>query len=332
MQWIELSEGEQGLRPAGPFPWPRAWRRDDVSPCQWTVRLPHEALAEAQAVVDRLRREQLPVCMLRPQMFSLDACSAAMAQVRERLARGIGMAVLERLPVEHWSEYEVRAVYWLLGLLLSQPVAQEASGLIFRDIRDEGEDHEFGNALAVTNRVLNFHTDNSGNRTRPDYISLMCLRPALHGGESQYCTVYSVYNALAEQAPDALERLFRPFLHDRQGIQPEGEPELLRAPALEWDGERLRGRFSLNKISQGYRKAGMEMDAAAHAALDALVSCIEREQLSCQFMIEPGQVQYINNLEGLHHRSDYQDGSDPDVRRHMVRMWYRNAGNAFFEG
>jgi hypothetical protein len=296
------------------------------------VRLPHEALTEAQAVVDRLRREQLPVCMLRPRMFNLEACSAAMAQVRERLERGIGMAVLERLPVERWSEYELRALYWLLGSLLSQPVAQEANGLIFRDILDEGEDHEFGNALAVTNRVLNFHTDNSGNRARPDYISLMCLRRALHGGESQYCSVYGVYNALADQAPEALERLFHPFLHDRQGIQPEREPELLRAPALEWDGERLRGRFSLNKISQGYRKAGIEMDAAAHAALDALVSCIEHEQLSCQFMIEPGQVQYINNLEGLHHRSNYQDGSEPQQRRHMVRMWYRNAGSAFFEG
>lgn len=332
VDWIELDEGAQGRRPSGPFEWPRAWRRSDVSPSDWTVAVPGEARAEADAVVRHLRHQQLPVCMLSPELFALDACRAMMTRVRERLDHGIGVALLDRLPVERWTADEARALYWLLGQLLARPVAQEATGLIFRDVLDKGGDQEYGNERAETSRVLTFHTDNSGNRTRPDYVGLLCLTRAERGGESQYCRVYSVYNALAQGAPQLLERLFQPFLHDRQGIQPAGEVEILRAPALTWDGTRLQGRFSINKITEGYRKAGVVMDDAAREALDAVVSCIARDELFCEFMIEPGQVQYFNNLEGLHHRSDYLDGSGPDARRHMVRMWYRNAGSPFFEG
>lgn len=175
MQWLELDEGAQGLRPEGRFEGPRAWRARDVTAAQWTVEVPAGALAEIDAVVESLRRQQLPVCMLSAQMFELGACRAVMAAVRERLEAGIGVALVDRLPVERWSTDEARAVYWLLGQLLSRPVAQEWNGRIFRDILDEGGGQEYGNERAVTNRVLTFHTDNSGNRTRPDYVSLMAL-------------------------------------------------------------------------------------------------------------------------------------------------------------
>lgn len=331
-RWLELGEGASGLRPEAPFGWPRAWTAAALSPGDWTVTLTGEALREVEAVVACLRRQQLPECLLAPGMFELEACRRAMREVRERLDRGIGVALLDRLPVERWSEYEARAVYWLLGRLMSQPVAQEASGLLFRDIEDKGGDQAYGNERAVTSRALTFHTDNSGNRTRPDYVGLLCLERALRGGESRYCTVYSVHDALAGEAPELLERLFQPFFHDRQGIQPAGEPEVLRAPALAWDGERLAGRFSLNKITEGHRKAGVEMDRAGREALDAVIACIERRGLACAFLIEPGQVQFFNNLEGLHHRCDYVDGDEPGTRRHMVRTWYRDAGSPFFEG
>lgn len=101
---------------------------------------------------------------------------------------------------------------------------------------------------------------------------------------------------------------------------------------LTWDGSRLCGRFSLNKISGGYRKAAVEMDDRVRRALAAVVDAIEHHRLACSFVIEPGQVQYLNNLEGLHHRSDYVDGDEPRRRRHMVRLWYRNHGRPFFDG
>jgi len=111
-----------------------------------------------------------------------------------------------------------------------------------------------------------------------------------------------------------------------------GEADVLRAPALSFDGERLHGRYSLNKIGVGYRKAGAAMDDRGRKALDTVVGLIEREQLACSFLIEPGQVQYLNNLEGLHHRADYTDGSHPQQRRYMLRMWFRHQGTPFFDG
>lgn len=329
---IELDEGAAGLRPAARFARPMAWRGADVDASHWVVELPPAAVAELEAVVARLRREQLPVHLLSAAMFDLETCSRVMNRVRERLDRRLGVALLDRLPIERWSLEETRAIYWVLAQLLSQPVAQQADGLMFRDIVDAGGGEAEGNERAVTNRVLTFHTDNSGNRTRPDYVSLLCLGAPLAGGESRYCTVYSIYNAMADEDPDLLERLFEPYLHDRQGIQAPGEPDVLRAPALSFDGERLRGRYSLNKIGVGYRKAGVTMDARGRAALDAVVRLIERERLACSFSIGPGQVQYLNNLEGLHHRADYTDGALAHQRRHMLRMWLRHQGTPFFDG
>ncbi|MCP5156206.1 MAG: TauD/TfdA family dioxygenase [Ectothiorhodospiraceae bacterium] len=330
MQWLDVEEGARGLRPQSEFGRPRAWRAGDVGARDWTVAVPDAAVAEMEAVVELHRRQRLPTCMLAPEMFTLDACARMMAEARSRLDHGVGVALLDRLPVERWTAEEANAVYWLLGRLLSQPVAQEWNGLMFRDILDAGGDQEYGNERAVTSRVLTFHTDNSGNRARPDYVGLMCLGRAAEGGESQFCSLYAVHDALAADAPDLLARLFEPYLHDRQGIQAPGEIEVLRAPVLTFDGERLRGRYSLNKISQGYRKAGVPIDAPGQRALDAVVEVIDRHHLACAFTIERGQVQFFNNLEGLHHRADYKDA--PEQRRHMVRTWYRNRGRPFFDG
>ena len=68
----------------------------------------------------------------------------------------------------------------------------------------------------MSQRRLSYHNDNSGNRVLPKFTSLLCLYPSPQGGESEYCSAYTLYNALAEEAPVLLERLFQPFYHDRR--------------------------------------------------------------------------------------------------------------------
>lgn len=329
---LVVDEGTPLRIAAVDFDGPEAWTGDCLAPEDWLVSLGDAVAAELENAVTRLRRNTLPTLMLKPEMFDLTAACTLMAGIRDRLSAGRRFAVLDRLPLDAWSADEAKSIYWLLAQLLSQPVAQEWNGLIFKDVVDSGNDGVGGNERAVTNRVLRYHIDNSGNIVRPDYNSLLCIHPAKAGGLSRYCSVYSLHNALRGRHPELLERLYQPFYHDRVGVQTPGEPEVLVAPALTYDGERLQSRYSSNKIRGGYAKMQEPLDALGEAALEAVIDTIDRDGLAMEFALQRGQIYYHNNPEGLHHRTDFTDDPNSENRRHLVRIWYRDHGRPFFDG
>jgi hypothetical protein len=245
-------------RPKTPFKNPKAWTRTEISPVDWEVPLGDAALKELDAVIKSLRLQNLPVYMLNPAQFELSATQARMQEARRRAYDGLGFAVVDRLPLDDWSVEEAHTAMWLILSQVSQPVAQSANGQIFRDIKETADRGLYNQGL--TQERLTFHTDNSGNRNLPNFSTLMCLYKAEEGGTSEYCTMYSLYNAMMKDAPEQLDRLFQPFLHNRQDIQIPGEPEVIWAPAIGYDGERLLSRFSLNKITTGYKRVGQELD------------------------------------------------------------------------
>ncbi len=49
-------------------------------------------------------------------------------------------------------------------------------------------------------------------------------------------------------------------------------------------------------------------------------------------MIERGQIQYVNNLEIGHSRTDFVDHDEADQRRHLVRLWLRDFGERGYNG
>src|SRR5882672_3875709 len=137
----------------------RAWRRDDLSPADWLVALSPRCLDELDAVARQVRRDPLPPLVLTPEQFTLEACAEVMRRVRDTLRHGIGLAVLDRVPVERYSVEENRALAWLLGSLLGRLVAQKWDGAMLYDVRDTGKKLEYGVRRSVTNLELQFHTD-----------------------------------------------------------------------------------------------------------------------------------------------------------------------------
>lgn len=107
---------------------PKAWTRDSVTPGEWVVSLLAAAVAELRTVVNRLRREPLPLLLLRPEQFDLAEAAACMARIKDPLAAGMGLAVVDGLPMDEWSDKEAVAVYWLLGQFLATPVATKWDG------------------------------------------------------------------------------------------------------------------------------------------------------------------------------------------------------------
>jgi Taurine catabolism dioxygenase TauD, TfdA family len=329
---LDLSKGQQVAPPKRPFRNAKVWKGSDLKPSDWTVKLGKASLKELDAVVKALRQQNLPLHMLRPDHFKMTATRARMKDARKRAYNGIGFAIVDRLPLDDWSLDEAKAIQWLILSTMSRPVAQEASGQIFRDIKETPAAQRSIYNTGLTEQRLTFHTDNSGNRNVPNFSSLMTVHAAEDGGLSEYCTLYSLYNAMLKDAPAQLERLFQPFFHNRQDIQIPGEPDVIWAPAIGYDGKKLLSRISLNKIPSGYARIGKELDNLGRDALESVYATIRKHNLSAKYMLERGQILIFNNREGLHHREGFKNGKTADKQRHLIRVWLRDEGRPFFDG
>src|SRR3954471_16785361 len=231
---------------------PAAWTRDSLRPGEWLVPLPADCRAELEAVVAELRRSPLPLFMLRPEEYALEACRVLMQRIKRQLDEGIMLAVLDRLPLDTMSRDEATAAYWLLASLLARPVAQKLNGQMLFDVRDTGAKLKPGSGIrpTVTNVDLTFHNDNSYNETPPDYVCLLCLHPAKQGGVSRVISVPTVHNALLERNPDVLPRLYEQFWFDRHAEHQPDENNCYAAPLFE-HGATLKGRIALGEVFGG---------------------------------------------------------------------------------
>jgi alpha-ketoglutarate-dependent taurine dioxygenase len=316
-----------------PIAGPRAWTRDALQPSDWTVPLTPECRAELRGVLARIRRSPLPLLLLSPGDFMLDACRVLMGRVRRMLDDGVMFAVLDRLPIDEMSREEAVKLYWLISSLLARPVAQKFDGTMLYEVRDTGAKLKPGSGIrpTVTNVDLTFHNDNSYNETPPDYVALFCQQKAKEGGISRVMSVYTVHNRLLAERPELLERLYQPFWYDRHAEHAPGEPTTFAAPIFEYD-ERLRGRFALLEIRGGYALRGEAMDTPGEAALGAVQSVFDRPELRVELDFQPGQIQYVNNRATGHARTEFTDYEEPERKRHLVRLWLRDRGERGYCG
>jgi alpha-ketoglutarate-dependent taurine dioxygenase len=277
----------------------------------------------------------LPVFLLDPREYALEACREVMARVREATTRGPMFAVLERLPMEDMTREESVSLYWLLASLLARPVAQKLNGQMLFDVTDTGAKLKPGSGIrpTVTNVDLRFHNDNSYNETPPEYVGLLCQQTAKQGGVSRLVSVYTVHNALLEHHADVLPRLYQPFWYDRHAEHAPDEPTTFAAPIFERaaDGT-VKGRLALSEIFAGYELRGERMDNQTAAALAAVQSVFDRPELRVELDFAPGQIQYLNNRATGHARTEFIDHPEPERRRHLVRLWLRDQGRRTYRG
>src|SRR2546421_12194869 len=93
----------------------RAWRRDALSPRDWLVPLSPRCVDELDAVARQIRRDPLPPLVLTPEQFALAGCEEGMRRVGDKLRSGVGLALLDRVPVERYSLEGTRPLAWGAG-------------------------------------------------------------------------------------------------------------------------------------------------------------------------------------------------------------------------
>lgn len=323
---------DRNLIPTRPFDYPKSWTRGTLKEEDFLYSIPEGCLDELHGAVESLRRDPLPTLMLRPEMFDLAACRSFMTDVGRTLTEGTGCAVLDRLPMDQYSRDEAVAVYWLLGSLIAQPVAQKWNGLMIYDVRDTGAKHGIGVRGSTTNAELNFHTDNSYALMPPHIIGLLCCQTALEGGKSKLLSWRTVYNELLERCPHLLPRAFETFLYDRNNEHRSDAPKVMRKAPLNIKDDDIQVYFSLTGIQDGYAMTGQEIDEGGQEFLRAMKEIVADPEMCVELQFEPGQIQLINNRVIGHARTGFKDNPDPDRKRHLVRLWFRGDGRISYDG
>ena len=309
----------------------QTWTRATLAPRDWTVPVPPSCVRELEAVLSRLRAAPQSLDTLSPAGFDLTTCRALMGGVREKLAHGEGLVVLDRFPVERYSEADNRALGWLLAAMLGQVVAQKWDGTRVYDVKDSGQSLGYGVRRSVTNLAQPFHTDGGWLSSPPGLVGLFCLESADEGGMSRFVSLATAHERMRERRPDLLDRLYRPFWWDRQAEHAPDDTRASAHPIFAQDASGLTARYYEDYVVKGHALAGEPLDAAGTAALAALREIVDAPEHWVEFRIEKGQLQYLNNRRFAHARTGFADGQ-AGRQRHMLRYWNRDEGTTHLEG
>lgn len=320
------------------------WLASDLVTDDWKVKISDEALAEVHQLAKLIESQSLnkthpgdSSLPTLPPETDIPHCRKLFARIKDIIDNGVGFAVADKLPTDDYSSDTMSKVFWLLGQLIDQPVSQKHSGQMIYDVRNTGATFGYGVRGSVTNVELNFHTDNAFGRATPDYVGLYCRHPAKEGGISRFCSLYALHDQIAQTNPQALKRLYQPMYYDRQKEHTDNAPPVTWAPYFSWrtdknGKQRLRTRANASLVRKGYEVAGVKMEAQLQDALDTVDEISRQPQFWFEAALEKGQVQYLNNQETGHYRSEFTDFDDPTKKRHLYRLWHRNEGHWSYDG
>jgi alpha-ketoglutarate-dependent taurine dioxygenase len=302
----------------------RAWRAADAgAELSWRFPLPSRSAGALLDLAKSLATGPVPLVESRLADSDRLAWAGDFARVADALENGLGFAIVHtsaeaRLPLETQL-----ALYWVVGQIVGEPVAQNVDGVRLYDVRDTGQSLSQGARFSVTNYESTFHTDASFEDGVVDYVGLLCVQTAKSGGWSQLVSGHSAAAELALADRSAIEVLTRPFHVDRRGGVRPGETPTAQRPVLERRGDEILFRYLRTWIEAGHHKVGVPLTNEQLRALDALDETLARRDLRVEFMLRPGDMLLINNRWILHNRTAFEDHATRALRRHYVRLWLR---------
>ena len=308
------------------------WVASELKRENWTVALNTSAIEEIASIVKQTASKPLPTLLLKPEQFEIPELTIAYGKAKAICDNGVGFAVIDKLPLDDFQIEEMVNVYWTLGNLMGPNVAQKWDGTMIYDVTDTGKKYGYGVRGSATNVELVFHTDNAFGISVPDYVGLMCKYPAKQGGLSRFCSLYTVHWRMENKYPNELRRLYQPVYFDRQAEHAIGEAKTSFAPMFSWKNGKLRCRANSSLVRKGYQVGKIEMDRVLKNALEAIDEVTSSTDLWIEAPLSRGEIQYLNNHELGHYRSDFFDHDDETKKRHLFRLWHRADGNQTYDG
>ena len=314
-----------------PITGPSAWHGDSMkNSSSWVHALTARELSELDAALAGLTRGERAPAPLDKAEFPLATLGERLRAVGRELEEGSGVVKLVGLPVDAYDDWALRMLWFGIGSHLGTPVYQNTEGELMRAICDEGPDvgTRYGQvklddqggtflsskARAQSNRLLRFHTD------RCDVVGLLCVRKARSGGVSRIASSVAVHNEMLRRRPDLAERLFAPYYRSRFGEEAGQNDSAYALPIFGVRDGKFTSHYSRTYIESAQLHDHVpKMEDADWEALDLLHEIAE--ELCFSMVLEPGDMQFLNNHVTYHARSAFEDDPRPDHRRLLYRLW-----------
>jgi hypothetical protein len=299
---------------------PRAWvaaeARDNTS---WILRLSAEEAEGVHHALLHAKTVDKPFTAMTTADFPLPTASrSALARAIDTTQGRWGMCLVKGLPTDRWTEDEARLAYWGMGLYMGTARTQNRASAFMADVRDESGSYKTKNGRGYnTNASLDFHCDSC------DVVALLCRRTARSGGESKVVSSIAVRDEIARRRPDLIPVLQGPWYHSYQSAQGPGKGPFYMCPILGDDPEFFAMRANRKNVVAAQRDFPEvpRLTPQQVEALDLLDQLMADPHLCFSMWLERGDLQLLNSYVTLHSRTDFEDYEDPDLKRHLYRLW-----------
>ncbi len=296
-------------------PW--VWSADELAArTDWIVPLDAVALGDIDAALAGVKARGLALKNFTARDFPLPTLAGHLLKVRHLLADGPGVALLRGLPVTRYGRGDLDLLLWGLGTHIGSAIAQSYRGDVIGEVMDMSHTGDARRAYRSP-LALNMHIDSV------DVVGLLCLRRARRGGMSLLTSSFAIHNAVLAARPDLMSLLYRGYYCRDSESESSGESPTTphRVPVFGPVGDRLVCNFHARPMLRSLEFDRLEDDPRAAEALEVFRAISERDDLVHRSMLEPGDLQFINNRTVLHGRTGFEDFAELDKKRLMLRLW-----------
>lgn len=296
-----------------------AWKAADVADdASWRFAFSAEEIAEIDRALRGVQARGLSWGAFGKDDFPIPLFAAKLAAIDDVIRNGRGFALIKGLPVRNYGIDELKTIYWGMGQYMGQVISHNVAGDFVAAVTDlQLQDTDPNRRNNTTNQLLDPHTDLA------DVVTLLCVEQAKEGGLSSLVSTVAIHNEIVQHHPEYLEVLYEGFYHDYRGYGPSGDPNEVTPtpiPVFEYNNGRVNCAFARKIIETGAKKRGVPLTPLQQAAIDYVHELGTRADLRIDMMLEPGDIQIINNYMTLHSRSNYIDHGD-GRKRYLLRMW-----------
>ncbi|HHW35880.1 MAG TPA: TauD/TfdA family dioxygenase [Bacillales bacterium] len=294
------------------------WKGSDLAKDDsWIYYLSEETLAALDKAVVHVQQKGLKAPDFKKVDFPIPDLADEIAYFVDELENGRGFVLLRGLSLNRYTDDEAAIIYWGLGLHLGLPIIQSKQGDLLGHIKNTGKDFNDNTKVRgyQTNVHLDYHTDLA------DVVGLLCLRKAKSGGLSSIASAMAIYNEILEKHPEYLDILYRPFAHDLRGEEADGQSPVVQSPIVSYYDGKLSCRYMRQYVVSAQTKTGILLTEMEIEALNLIDSLTHDKNFHIDMMMEPGDIQFVNNYTVFHSRTHFEDYEEDEKKRHLLRLW-----------
>ena len=310
---------------------PAVWTGEEVSNSDdWIIQLTDSEIEELDAALSIVENKKTPIQNITVDEFPLPLLGRRLTAFADELQIGRGFGVIRGLPINNYNEEASKIITWGICTYLGAGIPQSRQGDWINHVIDLSDITSTNNPDLhhIVNRKelryshkggeLRWHTDSA------DIVALFCIKKAKTGGKSRLASSAKVHNLILEKNPECLNALYKGYYYmsladDNDTETPKVSSE--RIPVFTRDNNTVNFYYIPQVVDRAIDRAKISYNTTENDARDLIQSAANLPGIAHEFILEPGDLEVINNRKIMHAREEFEDYPDLDKRRHMLRLW-----------